>query len=162
MFLLFIINYLSAAATSFCPVDWDIVLDGGGNTCGFTFVFGSKDDRKDDFTGTGAFVTGAFEAVDVSGTGTDASDSGTGASDSGTGTGASGSGTFVTGLKCAGSCNFLSNLFSKFLSWSEKIDGLLETIWSKSLNDSFSSFQYLSIIFGSSAAEISDFGYVKG
>ena len=147
MFLLFIINYLSAAATSFCPVDWDIVL--GANTCGFTFVFGSKDDRKDDFTGTGAFVTGAFEAVDVFGTGTGAVD-------------ASGTGTFVTGLKCAGSCNFLSNLFSKFLSWSEKIDGLLETIWSKSLNDSFSSFQYLSIIFGSSAAEISDFGYVKG
>ena len=55
---------------------------------------------------TGVSATGAFEAFEAF----EASDSN------------------GTGLKCAGSCNFLSNLFSKFLSWSEKIDGLLETI----------------------------------
>lgn len=107
IFLLNIRNYFSTSATALrsnvgatfgvIAATNSLCLCGGDNTRGF--IFGSMDYRNDDFTGTCTGTTGTC-------TGTTDFD-------------------LKIGLICVGSCNFLS-LFSNFLSWSEKIDELLE------------------------------------
>ena len=118
---------------------------------------------KDGFLGGRGFgaldslYAGATPATDPTGTAT-----GTATDPTGTGAGPTDASTFDGGveLNCDESCRVFSNFVSNFSSCLEK-NGIFLTL-SKSLNDSFNSFQYASIVFGISASEIADFGYVKG